>query len=169
MEKGKRQTYWTLPIVLLLAIIIVGSVVTWSKYRPRQPIEISLPQAQEAAGTIYIGGAVTNPGFYPVSSNDSIAALLQAAGGAISGADLGRMKLHIPRPGEGEPVQKIDINRAEAWLLAALPGIGETRAKAIVEYRRQHGPFRNINELTKVAGIGTTTYQQIKDLITVAE
>lgn len=87
----------------------------------------------------------------------------------MSGADVDRIKLYVPRAGESGTSQKIDINRAEVWLLTALPGIGETRARAIVEYRRQHGPFRSISELTKVEGIGATTYDQIKNLITVAE
>jgi competence protein ComEA len=70
---------------------------------------------------------------------------------------------------EGEPPQKVNINRAEAWLLGALPGIGEVRAQAIIDYRQQNGPFRSTNELLKVAGIGTATYERIKDLITVAD
>lgn len=66
---------------------------------------------------------------------------------------------------EFEP-QKININRAEAWLLEALPGIGETRAQHIVDHREQNGPFRDITEITSVEGIGRAIYEQIKDLIT---
>jgi len=51
----------------------------------------------------------------------------------------------------------------------ALPGIKEVRAKAIVEYRRQNGPFRSTRELTEVDGIGLGTYERIQDLITVAD
>ncbi|MDO8568153.1 MAG: ComEA family DNA-binding protein [Dehalococcoidales bacterium] len=63
--------------------------------------------------------------------------------------------------------QKINLNRADAWLLAALPDIGQTRAQAIVNYRQKNGPFRSTNELLKVEGIGTAIYDKIKDLITV--
>ena len=55
------------------------------------------------------------------------------------------------------------------WLLKALPGIGETLAQRIVEYRQRNGLFYNTRDLLKVAGIGTTTYEQIKDMITVAD
>ena len=65
--------------------------------------------------------------------------------------------------------QKVDINRAETWLLAALPGIGEARAQAIIDYRQRYGPFRDINELLKVPGIGDTIFEGIKRLITVKE
>ncbi len=155
--------------ILLVAIIAVGGIVAGSKYRGGQPIEISVPQVQELQGEIYIGGAVSNSSFYPLKGGDSIDDLIQAAGGTTGSADISRLKLFIPKVGEGEPPQKVDINRAEAWLLMALPGIGEVRAKAIVDYRCQHGPFRNTNELLKVEGIGTTTYQQIEHLITVAD
>ncbi len=65
--------------------------------------------------------------------------------------------------------QKIDINRAEAWLLEALPGIGPSKAQAIIDYRQQHGGFSDITEIVNVAGIGRTTYENIKDLITVGD
>ncbi len=127
-----------------------------------------MPSGQEEQGEIYIGGAITSPGFYPLRAGDSVEALIQAAGGTTSSANLSQLKLYISEVGVEEP-QKIDINRAEVWLLKALPGIGETLAQRIVDYRCENGPFRNINELTKVAGIGTTTCEQIKHLITVAD
>ncbi len=70
---------------------------------------------------------------------------------------------------QGEEPQKIDINRAEAWLLEALPGIGKTLAQRIIDYRQKNGSFRNITEITKVEGIGPDIYEQIKNLITVAD
>ena len=65
--------------------------------------------------------------------------------------------------------QKVDINRAEAWLLEALPGIGEVRAQAIIDYRQQNGGFSHISEITRVEGIGQSLYEQIKDFITVGD
>ncbi len=168
--------YWTLLIILLVAAITVGGIVVWSRYSGSQPIEISAskPPSQEQPDKIYIGGAVNNPGFYPLKAGDGIAALIQAAVGTTTSADLSGLKLYFSEVGEvsevgEEEAQKINLNRAEAWLLEALPGIGETLAQRIVDYRRQNGPFQNINELIKVEGIGTTTYEQIKHLITVAD
>jgi len=161
--------YWTPVIIFLIAIITVGSIVVWARYSGSQPIEISMPPVQELPTEIYIGGAVSNPGFYPLKTRDSIEALIQAAGGTISSADLTQLKLYLPEVGEEEKPQKVNLNRAEPWLLEALPGIGKIRAQAIIDYRHQNRPFRNINELTKVDGIGITTYEQIKHLITVAD
>ncbi len=165
----KLNQFWTLITFLLVAIIVISGVVVWSRYEKSQSIEISTPQVQELAGEIYIGGAVNNPGFYPLKGGDSLEALIQAAGGMTNSADPNRVNLYVPGPGKEESPQKIDINRAEAWLLMALPGIGEVRAAAIVEYRRQNGPFRNTNELVKVEGIGITTYERVKHLIAVAD
>lgn len=65
--------------------------------------------------------------------------------------------------------QRVDINRAEPWLLEALPGIGPRLAEAIVSYRQEKGPFRSPQELQRVPGIGVETYEKLKDLITVGE
>ncbi len=169
MTTSKLNKYWTLGIILLVVIITIGSIVIWSRFSGSQPIEISTPTAQELQGRIYIGGAVSNPGFYSLKADDSIEALIQAAGGTTSNADLNWLKLYIPQTREEEQPQKINLNRAEAWLLEALPGIGKTRAQAIIDYREQNEPFNNIKELTKVEGIGTATYEQVKHLIAVAD
>jgi len=166
---SKFGQYWTLITILLIAIIAIGGIVAWSRYSRGQPVEISIPAAQELQGEIYIGGAVNNPGSYSLNTGDTVEALIQAVGGTMNGADLNRLKLYLPQIGEDESSQKIDLNRAEAWLLEALPEIGESRAQAIIDYREQNGPFHNINELTKVDGIGTATYEKIKHLITVAD
>ena len=68
-----------------------------------------------------------------------------------------------PRP------QMVDINRAEPWLLEALPGIGPGLATAIVRYREEKGPFRSPQEVQLVPGIGAGVYEKMKDLITVGE
>lgn len=171
MTTSKFSSYHRLIAFLLIAVTIIGSLVAGQGCGGSRPIEIlmSEPDIQEPAGQIYIGGAVNNPGFYPLKSGDSIEALIQAASGLTDNADLNRLTLHIPRLGEGERPQKIDLNRAEAWLLEALPGIGPVRAQDIINYRDQSGSFRNINELLKVPGIGPSTYEKIKDLVTVAD
>jgi competence protein ComEA len=118
-------------------------------------------------GNIYIGGAVNNPGLYPFSQSDSLAALVAAAGGLKAGASLAGVILSVPDPASAASPQRIDINRADAWLLAALPTIGETRAADIVAYRKANGPFRSVTDLLKVSGIGQATLDKIKDYITV--
>jgi len=71
--------------------------------------------------------------------------------------------------GPSNEPQKIDINRAEAWLLEALPGIGPSKAQAIIDYRLENGGFGDITEITNVPGIGKSLYENIKELITVGD
>ncbi len=64
---------------------------------------------------------------------------------------------------------QVDINRADAETLAAtLNGVGEARARAIVAYRTQHGPFRSADELTRVKGIGERMLEKNRALIRVS-
>lgn len=170
MTTRRSKNYWLLIIILLIAVTIMGSLLAGLGCGT-QPVEISRPDDTnlEETSQIYIGGAVNNPGFYPLKGGDSLQDLIQAAGGTTDNADLSWLELRIPRLGEEEAPQKIDLNRAPAWLLEALPGIGEVRAQDIINYREQNGPFGNINELLKVPGIGPATYEKIKDLITVAD
>lgn len=61
----------------------------------------------------------------------------------------------------------ININEAPMEELVRLPCIGETRARAIIDYRDHKGPFQSIEEVTKVRGIGPKTFQEIRGYITV--
>jgi len=57
----------------------------------------------------------------------------------------------------------VNINTADApTIAAALPGIGEKKAEAIVKYRQEQGPFKTPEELVKVSGIGEKTVEKIK-------
>ena len=62
----------------------------------------------------------------------------------------------------------VDINNASVEQLTALNGIGEAKAKAIVEYRKQHC-FKKVEELTAVKGIGEATVEKNKKEITVGK
>lgn len=61
----------------------------------------------------------------------------------------------------------ININTADFNLLVSLPEIGEKRAEDILEYRKKHGGFSSVDELTEINGIGEETLKRIRELITV--
>ena len=65
------------------------------------------------------------------------------------------------------PAEKVDLNTATAGELESLPGIGQVRAQAIIADRAENGPFRYLEELIRVPGIGQGTLEQIMDYITV--
>jgi len=140
---------------------------------------------------VYIVGAVRYPGVIEVEEGSRLVDVLELAGGATEEADLERVNLalrvqdegmyKIPKIGEELPEQspailgasskpdqqKVNINTADEAALDTLPGIGPSKAKRIIEYREQNGPFRTIEELKNVSGIGEKTFEQLKDLITV--
>ena len=169
MAIAKTNWGWIALTALLVIIIIAAGTIIWLRYPRGQAVEIALSSQEGLKGQVSVSGAISNPGIYPLKAEDSIDTVIRATGGLTSSADLTRLKLHIPYVGEESQPQKVDINRAELWLLELLPGIGHSKAQAIIDYRSRNGPFRNIYELTKVAGIGEATLEKIKNLITVSD
>ncbi len=66
---------------------------------------------------------------------------------------------------EDNYVIMVDINTDNLFLLCQLPGIGEAKASAILEYRKENGDFTSIEELLEVPGIGEAVYNNLKDLV----
>lgn len=62
---------------------------------------------------------------------------------------------------------KVNINTAEVELLCTLPGIGEARAQAIIDYREANGDFQNVEGIMQVPGIKQNAYEKLRDKITV--
>jgi len=167
---SRADRFYLFITVFLLIAAIAGGVMLAVQHSRSQPVEIVLSQTEppEQSGELYIGGAVANPGIYPWQEDDTIQALLLDTG-VEPDADLSHIEIYVPREGEEQSSQKIDINRAEPWLLEALPGIGEVTAQAIVDYRDENGSFKRIEDLLQVKGIGEGTLAKIKDYITVSD
>ena len=68
----------------------------------------------------------------------------------------------------GAYAASININTASAELLETLPGIGPSKAAAIIAYRGAHGPFKTIEDIQEVSGIGPATFAKLAALITVS-
>ena len=140
----------------------------------------------EAESKAYVTGAVLQPGLYVIKDGDRLADLINLAGGITEDADMQAVNLAVrvndqdhwtvPRVGDPSvvppnvgpvdlPVGKVDINTADAELLETLPGIGETRAQAIIHHREQHGPFKRIDDIVAVPGIGASTLEGLRDLV----
>ncbi len=169
------ERYRTPIIVLLSVLILIGGAVFL--YR-----QTSLPHSEEIAILppspeicVYVEGEVVNPGIYTLEAGDHVAQAVEAAGGFTLDADRGSVNLAATlRDGEqihifklGDIPQKININTAEAWLLESLPGIGETLAQRIVDYRIANGYFQCIEDLSNVPDIGPAVFDKVKDKIVV--
>ena len=64
---------------------------------------------------------------------------------------------------------QIDINRASAEQLTVIPGIGKVMAERIVQFREQHGPFKRVEDLLKIKGIGEKSFQKILPYVKVGK
>ena len=138
---------------------------------------------------VYVCGAVKKPGVYELLPGqricDAIAAAgglsEQAAGDSLNQAEVlsdGQM-LRVLTTEEAAAVQpgqetaessrdgRVDINTADASALMSLPGIGQSKADAIIAYRNEHGAFKAPEELMNISGIKEGVYQKIKDSIKV--
>lgn len=73
----------------------------------------------------------------------------------------------ITNPSDGKKDNLVNINTADEQTLLGLTGIGEVRAKSIITYRNEHGPFQTIEDIMKVSGIKQSSYEKFKDEITV--
>jgi competence protein ComEA len=123
--------------------------------------------ATEATLSIAVTGAVDHPGLYSIAETSTIAELLRVTGAAEPDQSPA-IDVYVHHAGDAFQAQRVDINRAESWLLEALPGIGPERAEAIVAYRTTHGLFACPEEIMLVEGIGEETFDSLKGFITVS-
>jgi competence protein ComEA len=162
--------YWLAVTALLVISLISGGTMLIIKLVEHRPLEITITKGSitDTNAEVYIDGAVVNPGYYPLKEDDSIDSLIKCAG-LKPDADLQQVKLFISPVEDPTTPQRISLNRADAWLLEALPGIGSEKAKAIIEYRTENGGFKRVDDLLQINGIGTSTLDNIKEFITVEE
>ncbi|WP_071460194.1 helix-hairpin-helix domain-containing protein [Bacillus massilinigeriensis] len=140
-----------------------------------------------------IKGAVRNPGVYTVNHGDRVADLVKKAGGVTDEADTtsvnfamkvgDEMAVRIPVKGESptmlssdsggvnvpgtDQAEQINLNTATVAELDTLPGIGPSKAAAIVEYRETNGPFKSTEGLKEISGIGDKTFEKLAQSVTV--
>jgi competence protein ComEA len=171
MNPDRLNRLWLLFTGMLVLIIIICLIVVWfGRDKGQEVILLPLDVTENISQYISVEGAVANPGSFPLRSGDTIGEIIDAAGGFSTNADSSGIIITVPQNNNNTASsQKIDINRAEVWLLQALPGIGEVKAQAIVDYRKQNGPFRNIEEIMKVPGLNQSTFDKIKTFISVSE
>jgi competence protein ComEA len=174
------------------AAVIVATIVFWLvaefDRRSAPTIEISGPRNNQPI-VVEIAGAVASPGVYELRDGDRVVELIETAGGLVPEADTSELnqaallvdgqRVTIPYESSTEPTHEpvnraspeaaplLDLNTATVEELDELPGIGEVRATAIVEFRNQHGPFQSIEELLFVDGISENLLEEIRPYLTI--
>ncbi|MBB6673947.1 ComEA family DNA-binding protein [Cohnella nanjingensis] len=135
------------------------------------PAAAASPMAGATAAGSGPGGAGPGQGGTSAASPAVGFAGALAAGSAGAPA-AGAAAADIPPTNPGPPASAnanglLNLNAATAEQLDALPGIGPAKARAIVEYRDAKGPFRSVDDLRQVKGIGPKLMEGLRDLVTV--
>jgi competence protein ComEA len=130
-----------------------------------------------AVALVHVAGAVRSPGVYRLRDGQRIQDAVRRAGGPRAGADLNAINLAakvadgqqvvVPRrgaavaaaagaaaPDGGPAAPPVSLNSATAEQLDTLDGVGPATAAKILDWRRQHGGFRSIDDLGEIPGIG---------------
>jgi competence protein ComEA len=161
-----NHRYLTIIFAFFIGVAASSGFFIWQRFQPFPAIEIVTKPPPIYGGEITVTGDVLNPGIYPLRPDDTLSDLLQSTGGLNINSNVSVI-MDIHTADRLDEPQRVDINHAEAWLLQALPGIGESRAQSIIDYRGKHGPFHTTAELANVNGIGSGVLETIRDLISV--
>lgn len=143
---------------------------------------------------VFVCGAVNAQGVYELPEGSRVIDAVEAAGGYTDEADrtyvnlaeyvYDTQRIEIPTEEEAQMLReyersaetdgesnqsdgRIDLNTADKQALMTLPGIGESKADRILEYRQTHGRFGSTEEVMNVSGIGSGVYEKIREYIKV--
>lgn len=168
----------------------------WEETSLTTTAEVATDATKERAETmIYVDikGAVKVPGIYQLKNQQRIWDALALAGGVSEEADTtqvnyaqkvkDQMIIYVPKKGEPVPQsletlqesapaqqnqeEKINLNTATEAELQTISGIGAKKAQEIIRFRDEQGPFKTVEELKNVPGIGEKTVERLKDMLTV--
>jgi len=168
----------------------------WEETSLTTTAEVATDATKERAETmIYVDikGAVKVPGIYQLKNQQRIWDALALAGGVSEEADTAQvnyaqkvkdqMIIYVPKKGEPVPQsletlqesapaqqnqeEKINLNTATEAELQTISGIGAKKAQEIIRFRDEQGPFKTVEELKNVPGIGEKTVERLKDMLTV--
>jgi competence protein ComEA len=146
----------------------------------RAPASVKIERPASTGALVHVAGAVRHPGVYRLHDGDRVKDAVERAGGARAGADVNAINLAakvadgqqvvVPRRGAAAPAvgdpgagegsvgaasqPPVSLNSATAAQLDTLDGVGPATAQKILDWRREHGGFRSIDDLGEVPGIG---------------
>lgn len=185
-------------IGILVGLLLAGGILIGARQPQGESVQLRPAPTPEPL-RVHVAGAVVRPGVYDLPDNSRVTDAIDAAGGLVAGADENALnlaqhledgeRLDVPfvegfvaadatqgftvlsngTPSALSGADLVNINTASVDELDKLPGIGQTTAQRIITYRTDNGPFATIEDILNVSGIGTATYNEIKDLITVGQ
>lgn len=141
------------------------------------------PTATPTGLVVAVVGKVRRPGLVTVAPGSRLVDAVAAAGGALPGVDLTPLNLArrvsdgeqivvgapapvVPGGGPAPQTAQVNLNTAAAEQLETLPGVGPVLAQRIIQWRDEHGGFQRVEQLQEVAGIGSRTFDRLRDRVT---
>lgn len=192
MFKFSKQEQYI--ILVLLMITIIGTIlflfsgktekIVMEEKKEEMYKEYNSESPSNKIIFVQVGGAVNKPGVYQIKEGTRIYEVVNLAQ-PTADADMDSLNL-VQKLTDGQKIvvpsktransssvssqttgNLININTADISELDRLPGIGPAFAQRIIDYRNTNGPFKSIEEIKNVPGIGEKKFSQIKDLITI--
>jgi competence protein ComEA len=178
--------YKGLVVATLVVAVIAGGGLVAARQSSPAPLTIQTAAATPgAAGIIkvHVTGEVARPGVYTFKNGDRVEDAVAAAGGPTADGVPNALNLAarlvdgqqviVPRAGEptaaaASPAasRRVSINTATLAELDTLPGIGPATGQKILDYRTRNGPFQRIEDLLDLKLVPASTFDNLKDLIT---
>lgn len=178
------QALKNITLGILIGLIAAAAVLFVAS--PPHGTEVTLlPTSTLQPLTVHFSGAVATPGLLTLAPGSRVADAVELAGGFLPDALITNINLaqrlidgqqiYVPSSTEESETARstlpvdaiIDLNTATAEQLDQLPGIGLTKAEAIIDHRQKIGGFDKIEQILEVTGIGPALFDQIKDRISV--
>lgn len=174
---------WRAFALLLAAVALVAGWLWWQA-QPREVMPVPGVSTGASAGSpptgeviVHVAGAVAHPGLVHLPAGARVADAIDKAGGAKSPRFLDSVNLaRVLEDGEqivlGPPTAgssssgRLSLGSATAAELEQLPGVGPVLAQRIVSWRTDHGPFRSVDDLNEVSGVGDSLMDQLRPLVT---
>jgi competence protein ComEA len=197
LDPGRTGAVALLLVCVLAAVVAAGVVLRGRPQEVAAPsveqVGEPLPGVTDAPAVepdelvVSVGGDVVAPGLVRLPPGSRVDDAVRAAGGLAPGASYGLLNL-ARKLVDGEQVLVgvdpppgaaavggggaaagglVSLNAATAADLESLPGIGPVLAERIVDWRTEHGPFRSVDQLREVPGIGESKYAALKSKVTV--
>ncbi|MBM7789290.1 ComEA family DNA-binding protein [Tenggerimyces flavus] len=193
-----------LVVGILLLVAVIGAVLLFVNQQPTEltpnpiahatvvatgtpPATRGSPSPSPGKLLVHVAGKVREPGVVQLPTGARVIDAVDAAGGALPGADLSGLNLARPLtdgeqvlvglpPPPGGPSARpsptgqalVDLNTATLEQLDALPGVGPVLAQRILDYRDEHGRFESVEDLQQVTGIGSRKFAELRELVQVS-
>jgi len=160
--------------ILITAVSVAGAFIVRQKYTDETHVYIPMEDKTKSI-RVTVSGYVENPGQYAIKEGSHVSDAIYSAGGVSEGADTDAINLaavltdgsDVVVPGKDgttapKGIKVVNINTASFEEFCDVPGIGETLAQRIVQYRKSKGKIKDVAELKNIKGIGDKSFEKLK-------